>query len=68
MKAEDKAKELVEHFAEILPPIITGQLVNRDWETAKQCATITVDEILSNVSLSDKAYDLWQQVKSHINQ
>lgn len=51
MNAKDKAKELVEKFAPIMP--------NEDWkEKAKQCALIAVEEI-------DKAIDFdWMEVQN----
>lgn len=46
-----KAKELIECFAEAIPPIELGRdnntiMVGRDWSAAKQFAIIAVDEIL----------------------
>lgn len=73
MKAEDKARELVEKFKPFMYCYIGSGMLSNDYNekivlhNAKDCASIAVDEILSNVSLSDKAYDLWQEVKSHIN-
>ena len=58
---EQKAKELVERFAPIMP--------NEDWkEKAKQCALLCVDEIL-DINSVDKDYDLstyWEEVKTEI--
>ena len=51
MTPELKAKELVEHYAETIPHIeVSGQLMERDWITAKKCAIICVDEILESIS------------------
>ena len=68
MKAEEKARELVELFA----PIMT----NEDWkEKAKQCALIAVDEILnfdikakneSQFIIEKRIEEYWQQVKTEI--
>lgn len=72
MSSAEKAKELIESFAETIPPIIIGNLMERDWITAKQCALISVCEILSIPSqMTLGEYGLWykmywKQVKEKI--
>lgn len=80
MTPEEKAKELIEHFAETIRPVVYGNLLERDWEKAKACAIILCDEILSIYEHMDEfiikrieeyrpieEYDFWQQVKAIIN-
>lgn len=81
MKAEEKAKELIEKYEEELIDFDV-QLdsfnfpVNRR-RIAKQCALICVDEILNSheetyynsfgQSRNNRDLDYWQQVKQEIN-
>lgn len=73
MTEKEKAKELVEHFAETIPEIvvasnISGALMERDWETAKQCALICVDEKIEVLEkLRKPEYTIfieWEQLKT----
>ncbi len=60
MTAQEKAKELVEKFKR-------HALANWENYNLKQCALITVDEILYNVLiLADERKIYWQQVKEEI--
>jgi len=69
--AVEKAKELIESFAETIEPVIIGVLVERNWNNAKQCALIAVDEILMEFMFDDseyatRRYNYWQEVKQEI--
>ena len=62
MKAKEKARELVDkmaiyHWTDIC-----------DYEGAKQCALIAVDEIqkIKSVYHDDTLYDYWEEVKQEI--
>ena len=57
MTPREKAKELVEKYVQYTP-------VEFEYEYAKNCALIAVDEILSLVPLVDR--DFWQEVKQEI--
>ncbi len=46
MTPQEKANELVEAFAEAIPPLRFGVLVERDWAVAKECALISVQEVI----------------------
>ncbi len=69
MKAEDKAKELIERFNSI-----KGRYSFLTEESAKIAALICVEEIIDNINpcstMSQKEYDeeanYWQEVKQHI--
>ena len=73
MKAEEKAKELIDRFKEFADEAYMDtkeqfELNEARTLNAKQCALIAVDEIL-NINSVDKDYDLseyWLQVKSEI--
>lgn len=78
MTPQEKAKELVDRFEQRFPlksEVITtkGDLSWEydNWEEAKQCALIAVDEILE-IDLpifeedADEFYDYWQEVKQEI--
>lgn len=71
MTAEEKANELVESFAETIPVVYYGQLMERDWFTAKKCAIILCDEIISACEYNHvESYNQiwWEKVKKNINQ
>ena len=57
MTPREKTKELVEKYVQYTP-------VEFEYEYAKKCALIAVDEILSLVPLVDR--DFWQEVKQEI--
>ena len=63
MTAEETAKNLVELFAETIPHIEYGVLIERDWTTAKECALVAVEEII-NIQVVKNGY--WNQVKNEI--
>lgn len=76
MTPQEKAKELVEYYAETIKPILFGVILERDWKTAKQCALIAVYEILESQP-SRRYWDTyddetpsasiyWQEVKQEI--
>jgi len=77
MTPKEKANELVDKFYQRLPlkmDVITtrgGLSWEYDnWNEAKQCALIAVDEIL-NIKSVDRDYDLstyWYEVKTEIEQ
>lgn len=62
MTPQDKAKDLVVTYKNILPTM-NYQVLD---ETAKQCALIAVEEIIDSpyVGISDNEW--WQQVKEDI--
>ena len=70
MEAKEKAKELVEHYAETIEPIEYGVILERNWKNAKECALITVNEILKHEanchSVLDGATEYWREVKQEI--
>ena len=57
MKAKEKAKELVDRFR-------VGYI---NFEEAKQCALICVDEMLKQPQTSDKQLNFLIEVKQEIN-
>ena len=48
LSPKEKAKELIEYYAETIKPIDFGVVLERDWKTSKQCALIAVDEIIKS--------------------
>jgi hypothetical protein len=74
MTPKEKVKELIEGFAEAIPGITWGVLLERDWVSAKACARICVEEILNEQVGSDyltpEAYNLqkeyWNEVLTHL--
>ena len=70
MTPKEKADELIESFAETIEPIRIGVLVERNWNNAKQCALIAVDEIIKqNVNTPTDygaSWTYWMQVKKEI--
>jgi hypothetical protein len=61
MTPKEKAKELVEKYA-----IWSWNETVCDYEVAKQCALIAVDEILNCLFEIDNSYYWWQEVKQEI--
>ena len=66
MKAQEKAKELVEKYA-----IWNWNETVCNYEVAKQCALIAVDEIINTIEYGSQADEIskisyWQQVKQEI--
>ena len=78
MTPKEKAEELVDKYYNILPfdkYVITKDedlsWEYNDWEEAKKCALIAVDEILNTIEYSSQADELskvnyWQEVKQEI--
>ena len=83
MTAQEKAKELVEKIRLKMPPTIiptastrTNQLscnidLKGGTKNAKQCALITVDEIINSVVITDlttadNQFKYWEEVKQEI--
>ena len=67
MKAEEKAKELVEKFQDITALKVTldeETTVNEIINHAKQCALICVDELQK--SHLERFYDYYEEVKQEI--
>lgn len=77
MTPKEKAKELIESFAETIPAKIFGVLMERDWQTAKQCALMAADYLIKYLPSSDgnppnlqeNEYDRewWMKVKEEID-
>jgi hypothetical protein len=65
MNAEQKAKELVDKFYEVVDD---NRFSSRDWgkATAKQSALICVDEIMKVRFMDKEVEEYWQQVKENI--
>jgi hypothetical protein len=74
MEAKEKAKELVEHYAETIEPIEYGVILERNWDSAKKCALIAVDELIEafDYQTADFGDDYptthkyWKEVKHEI--
>lgn len=63
MKAKEKAQELFDKYFEF----VEAYSVQGQYENAKQCALIAVDEILDIVKHIDvDSEDYWQEVKQEI--
>jgi hypothetical protein len=67
MTPQEKAKELVGNFCNVE---FLKDYEGMDYELAKECALITVDEILKAVesdwSFMEKRKEYWEQVKIEI--
>jgi len=70
MTPKEKAQELVDKFAEIIPieDAEHGETESYfiQYEKAKQCALIAVDEILSVVWYVPVDTEYWEEVKQEI--
>ena len=72
MIPKEKAKELVEIYAEIIEPIQYEVLLERNWNNAKQCALRAVYEIIKEKKECSKYecygnnFAYWQEVKQEI--
>jgi hypothetical protein len=64
MTTKEKAYQLIESFAETIEPIRIDVLVERNWNNAKQCALLTVDELIDHCNYVNKWY--WEEVKQQI--
>ena len=62
MTPKEKAKDLIETFAEELPKIEYGVLIESDWNASKQCALIAVEEIIKELHFSDTNYNLIEKI------
>lgn len=67
MKPKEKAKELIEKFTEPTKVPNIKHIWVEDIDAAKQCALITVDEIINSrkehLAQSIKFYEYWTEVK-----
>tara|TARA_R110002126_G_scaffold143317_1_gene289473 strand:- start:1226 stop:1435 length:210 start_codon:yes stop_codon:yes gene_type:complete len=63
MKAEDKAKELIQLFYN---KQCSHSITELAYKSAKQCALICVDEIVKNTLQVSQVLDYWQEVKQEI--
>ena len=69
MTPKEKAIELVECFAESIKPVTFGVLMERDWKSAKQCALIAVDLLISETFLDfyvTHPKPFWEEVKTEL--
>jgi hypothetical protein len=73
MTLKEKAKELVWKFYNNIEHTISDEYADKDWEIAKQCAILSVDEILYlliNVYGFDEfdngKVEYWQEVKHEL--
>ena len=76
---KQKALEIVETYAEEIPKLEFGVLIESDWETAKKCAKIHVEGIIDAnpyyfypnrkvTRISDHSTkDSWQEVLNELN-
>lgn len=65
MIAKDKAQELIEKFIN-LNSVKLSDYSRIEFPTAKQCALIAVEEILSSFNNIDPGKKYWEQVKQEI--
>jgi hypothetical protein len=65
MSPKEKAKELVEKYADSLPSVFYNVVESKNYHRAKQCALIAVDEILS-ILFQQYEIDYWKEVKKEI--
>lgn len=70
MKPKEKAKELIEKFIEPTKVPNIKHIWVEDIDAAKQCALITVDEIINSrkehLVQSIKFYEYWTEVKREL--
>jgi hypothetical protein len=78
METKDKAKELIEKYADALPSVFYNSEEAKNYARAKKCALIAVDEIIKSsparspgTDSSDfmphfKAVIFWEEVKQEI--
>jgi len=69
MKEKDKASDLVCDFYQIQSNEYDYGI---NWEMAKQCALITVEEIINSIVITDlttaaNQFNYWEKVKKEIN-
>lgn len=72
MRVEEKAQELTIHFYNVNVNNISSY--GMEWEMAKQCALICVEEIIKqfdsvsfNHDIEDLPFKYWEEVKQEIN-
>lgn len=68
---QEKAKDLVWKYYHKLEHTISDEYSKVDWEIAKECAIIAVDEILdylNKIMIPNPFGQYWQQVKKEIQQ
>ena len=61
MTSKDKAVELVWKYYHNIEHTISNEYASKDWEIAKQCALIAVDEILKVTADEDDKYETYYQ-------
>ena len=72
MTPKDKAVELVWKYYHNIEHTISDEYASKDWEIAKQCAIIAVDEILNIYQIKNAAFEFyelrnyWQDVKQEL--
>jgi hypothetical protein len=69
METKDKAKELIEKYADALPSVFYNSEEAKNYARAKKCALIAVDEIIIELKNLGLKYliELWEEVKEEIN-
>ena len=45
---------------------ISNQYLEKDWQIAKQCALIAVDEVIEATIDDESHYEYWQEVKTEL--
>lgn len=45
---------------------ISNQYLEKDWQIAKQCALIAVDEVIEATIDNESHYEYWQEVKTEL--
>jgi len=67
---KEKAKELVWKFYNNIEHTISDEYSDKDWEIAKQCALIAVDELIKSwdkdLYENCGASEYWQEVKEEL--
>jgi len=67
---KEKAKELVWKFYNNIEHTISDEYAYKDWEIAKQCSLIAVDELIKSwdkdLYENCGAYKYWQEVKQEL--
>lgn len=65
MTPQEKAKELYEAYLPLVQRWDDFKAVSIKKENAKQCASMTCDEVLGYMG-ADRGYEFWSQVKEEI--
>lgn len=71
MTVQEKSKELVWKYYHNIEHTISNEYSDKDWEIAKQCALIAIDEILNlvqcvNSNEIELDFNYWQEVKTEL--